>query len=132
MVRTSLEVSSSFAHYVFALSRPPASFDIHPPRRPVSYESAASLDMLLPSSFLALACQRDQRLRQFATARSQKELLIVSVPSKFGLRKKIDVVPPTSSYEFSVIRGSIAEELMQQKIERLSCPGPGRLDANCW
>lgn len=131
MAQTSLEVSSSSAHYVFALSEPPVSFDIHPPRHSVSYESTANLDMPLPSSFSVLACQRGQRLRQFAAAHSQKVSLIVSVPSEFGLRKKINVLPPTSSYKFSVIRGSIAEELMQQKIERLICPGPGRLDANC-
>ena len=30
-----------------------------------------------------------------------------------------------------MIRGSIAEELMQQKNKHLSCSGPGQLDANC-
>ena len=81
MAQTSPEVSSSFAHCVFAPSEPPASFDIHPPRHSVSYESTVSLDMLPSLSFSVLAYQRGQMLRRFAAAHSQKESLTASVSS---------------------------------------------------
>ena len=73
MVQIYLEESSSFAHTVFALSAPPAFFDIRLPRHPVSCELTAGLDMPLPSSSSVLAYQHGQRSRQLATAYSQKE-----------------------------------------------------------
>ena len=82
MAQTFSEVSSNFAHNVSAPSRPPAFFfDILSRRHFVSYESTASLIKFLSSFFSVLAYQRGQRLKQSATAHSQKLSLIVSISS---------------------------------------------------
>ena len=63
MAQTSLEVSSSFVHNVFAPSVPPAYFGIRPSRHPVYCESTAGLDVPLPSSFSLLAYQQRSEVK---------------------------------------------------------------------
>ena len=72
MTRTSPEVSSNFAHNISAPSGPPASFDNHLLRHPVSYESTVSLVKPLSSSFSVLAYHRGPKMRQSGTAHFQK------------------------------------------------------------
>ena len=79
MTQTFFEVFFNFAHCVFASSTSSIFFDIHSSRHLVFYESIANLNMLFSSSFSMFTYQRDQRLRQFAIAHSQKESLIASM-----------------------------------------------------